>query len=122
MREKKRYFGECQVCGNEFYEKDLGDGVWYNYDEPVYEYRGFMSCEDCYDELIVKVEGKRKRIIDEFDSRSLKTQRVELVPPHDASGTEHPLYKASQELTKRQREVASNPNWEEENEYRKGKL
>lgn len=116
---KKRLLTECQVCGKKFYEKDLGDGVWYNYDESHMEYRGFDSCEDCFEDLIERVDNKRQRIIDDFDSRSLKTKNVAQVP---AQFPGDKIAEANDKITAHYREIASNPNWEEENEYRKGKL
>lgn len=116
---KSRLVATCQICKKEFFEKDLGDGVWYNYDEPYYNYRGFDSCEGCFEELQVKVEDKRNRIIDEYDSRSLESQRAVYMPETHLSGD---LAKQNNKMIASHIEIASKPNWEEENEYRKGKL
>ena len=116
---KSRLVATCQICKKDFYEKDLGDGVWYNYDEPYYNYRGFDSCEDCFEELQVKVEDKRTRISEDFDSRSLSKKGVQIMT-EDYPGDK--LARYNNELISREIEIASKPNWEEENEYRKGKL
>lgn len=118
-RIKERRIGSCQICGKGFFEKDLGDGVWFNYDGDMYNYRGFDSCGDCFDELIVKVDEKRQRIIDEQNSR-----QGNFIPPYYPSGVENPfatLHNNMPEI-KRINEIASKPNWEEENEYRQGIL
>lgn len=118
-KEKKRHLTDCQICKKEFFEKNLGDGVWYNYDEQYYSYRGFDACEGCFDELIVKVDYKKERISDEFNSRSLASKNVKFAVeayPGDK------LAKVHNELISRHVEIARNPNWEEENEYRKGEL
>ena len=118
-KEKKRLLTTCQVCKKEFHESDLGDGVWYNYGEQHYNYRGFDSCEGCYDNLIEKVDYKRQGIIEDFDNRSLVKHGVSVMKeayPGDKLAEYHNA------LIKPQTEVASNPSWVEENEYRKGKL
>lgn len=119
MKENKRKIGACQICGKAFYEKDLGDGVWYNYDDDIYNYRGFDSCGECFDELVEKVDEKRQRIIDEQNSRP-----GNFIPEYYPSGVENPIAKMHNNMpeVKRTNEIAGNPNWEEENEYRKGVL
>lgn len=116
---KKRVIDSCELCGKNFYEEDKGDGVWFNYGEKPYSYRGFTSCEDCFEELQDRVENKRERIINDFNSRSLASKNISMAKesyPGDK------LAKAHNDLIKKDSEIASNPNWEEENEYRKGKL
>lgn len=116
---KKRLLTECQVCGKKFYEKDLGDGVWYNYDESHYEYRGFDSCEGCFEELIERVDHKKQRISEEFESRSLAKKGL-AVMREDYPGDK--IAEWHNQLISKHVEIARKPNWEEENEYRKGKL
>lgn len=116
MRTKKRLLTTCQVCKHQFFEEDLGDGVWFNYGEPIYSYRGFDCCEGCLDTLREKVNDKRERIIEAHNSKSLAAQNVEHLPP------EHPFHEVSKKMLSRQIEIASKPVLEEEEEYRKGKL
>lgn len=123
MKTKSRTVGQCAVCKVSFTEEDWGDGVWFNYSGPEqYTYRGFTACGDCYDELIEKVDNKRERIIENFNSRSMKSQGAALIPPYDSAGMPISTFEANQKLTARAQEIASNTNWEEENEWRKGKL
>ena len=54
---------KCQVC-KDYFE-----------DSETYEYRGFLSCENCFDELQVKVDFKRREVM-EVTEKSIKSQRA----------------------------------------------
>ena len=110
--EKIREIGECQVCHKKFYEKDLGDGVWFNYDDEIYSYRGFNSCEACFDKLQEKVDDKRQRIIENQNSRALHEGQLAGIIKFG---------EPAKELIKAQIEIASKEAYEEK-EWRKGKL
>lgn len=53
----------CQICKKEF-----------KYSE-VYEYRGFFSCDEHFQELIEKVDYKRNQVM-EITESSIRNQRV----------------------------------------------
>ena len=50
----------CQLCKEEIETPDYGDGVLDKSD--VYEYRGFVFHEKCFDEGIKKVDEKRAEV------------------------------------------------------------
>ena len=52
----------CQICKGEFEDSD------------TYEYRGFMSCSEHFDELQEKVNYKRKEVMAVTEA-SIKSQR-----------------------------------------------
>jgi len=52
---------KCQVCG-EYFD-----------DSKTYEYRGFLSCDEHFDELQEKVDFKRKEVM-EVTEHSIKSQ------------------------------------------------
>lgn len=53
---------KCQICGNYFDDSE------------TYEYRGFMSCGQDFDELCEKVDNKRSEVIEEAKA-SVNSQR-----------------------------------------------
>ena len=53
---------KCQICKGEFEDSD------------TYEYRGFMSCSEHFDELQEKVNYKREQVMEVTDA-SVKSQR-----------------------------------------------
>lgn len=55
MKENKE---QCQVCKNYF---DYGS---------MYEYRGFLSCDNCFDELQSKVDNRRQEVIAEQNHKT----------------------------------------------------
>ncbi|CQI98208.1 hypothetical protein [Yersinia frederiksenii] len=58
----------CAVCKAEFDSND------------TYEYRGFYSCDEHFDELQERVDGKRQRIIDDFDAKSKPLRGLDISP------------------------------------------
>ena len=52
----------CQICKKEFDDSD------------TYEYRGFMSCSEHFDELQEKVNYKREQVM-EVTEKSIASQR-----------------------------------------------
>lgn len=91
---------KCCLC-----KKEIDD---YN----GYEYRGFHSCEECFDEVIARVDRKRQEIISQFDSISRPLKGLDIRP-------NNPIGKANQELLKDSIEVCSKETLLEK-EYRKG--
>lgn len=61
----------CQLCKKEIKPTVYEDGV-VDY-EDLYEYRGFVFHEDCFDEGVKKVDAKRQEVIQTTES-SLKSQ------------------------------------------------
>ncbi|AND13846.1 MULTISPECIES: hypothetical protein [Proteus] len=91
---------KCCLC-----KKELDD---YN----GYEYRGFHSCEEHFDEVIARVDRKRQEIISQFDSISRPLKGLDISP-------DNPIGKANRELLKGSLEVCSKETLLEK-EYRKG--
>ncbi|MGQ5557893.1 hypothetical protein FY167_14620 [Proteus mirabilis] len=91
---------KCYLC-----KKELDD---YN----GYEYRGFHSCEEHFDEVIARVDIKRQEIISQFDSISRPLKGLDISP-------DNPIGKANRELLKGSIEVCSKETLLEK-EYRKG--
>ncbi|HGN0250572.1 TPA: hypothetical protein ACNHZZ_001500 [Proteus mirabilis] len=91
---------KCCLC-----KKELDD---YN----GYEYRGFHSCEEHFDEVIARVDIKRQEIISQFDSISRPLKGLDISP-------DNPIGKANRELLKGSIEVCSKETLLEK-EYRKG--
>lgn len=62
----------CQLCKKEIKPTVYEDGVksW----DDLYEYRGFIFHEKCFDEGIKKVDNKRQEVIQETE-HSIKSQR-----------------------------------------------
>ena len=44
----------------------------------TYEYRGALSCEDCFDDVIASRESERQQIIKEEDSKTRKLAELDL--------------------------------------------
>ncbi len=61
----------CQLCKKEIETPDYGDGVL-DYSD-LYEYRGFVFHEKCFDEGVKKVDYKRKEVAETVE-RSVKSQ------------------------------------------------
>jgi len=53
---------KCQICGNYFDDSE------------TYEYRGFMACEEHFDELCKKVDDKREAVMQTVE-KSTESQR-----------------------------------------------
>ncbi|MEM8052737.1 hypothetical protein Q4Q99_14390 [Morganella morganii] len=79
-----------------------------------YEYRGFSSCEECFDEVCERVDIKRQEIINQHDSASMPLKGLDIRP-------DNPIGKANRELLKGSIEVASKESHLEKN-YRNGIL
>ncbi|HEN3396959.1 TPA: hypothetical protein ACGJN9_001434 [Yersinia enterocolitica] len=58
----------CAVCKSEVDGND------------TYEYRGFYSCDEHFDELQERVDSKRQRIIDDFDAKSSPLRGLDISP------------------------------------------
>ena len=78
----------CAVCKAEFDSND------------TYEYRGFYSCDEHFDELQERVNGKRQRIIDDFDAKSKPLQGLDI-------STNSVICRANREILKGPIEVCS---------------
>lgn len=78
----------CAVCKAEFDSND------------TYEYRGFYSCDEHFDELQERVNGKRQRIIDDFDAKSKPLQGLDI-------NTNSVIGRANREILKGPIEVCS---------------
>lgn len=52
----------CQICKKQFDDSE------------TYEYRGFLFCEEHFDEGIAKVDGKREMVMETIE-KSVKSQR-----------------------------------------------
>ncbi|MFU9076248.1 hypothetical protein ACNART_08340 [Proteus sp. LHD240705] len=93
---------KCCLC-----KKELDD---YN----GYEYRGFHSCEEHFDEVIARVDRKRQEIISQFDSISRPLKGLDISPDNS-------IGKANRELLKGSIEVSGKETYLGK-EYRKGIL
>lgn len=92
----------CAVCKAEFDSND------------TYEYRGFYSCGDHFDELQERVDGKRQRIIDDFDAKSKPLQGLDI-------SIDSVIGRANREILKGSIEVCSKETLIEK-DYRNGIL
>ena len=61
-------FEECAICGNSYSNFDPDEK------HSIYEYRGFLACQEHFDELIAKVDNKRKEVA-EVVEHSVQSQR-----------------------------------------------
>ncbi len=93
---------KCCLC-----KKELDD---YN----GYEYRGFHSCEEHFDDVCDRVDRKRNEIISRHDSMSRPLKGLDISP-------DNPIGKANRELLKGSIEVSGKETYLEK-EYRKGIL
>ena len=57
---------KCKLCGNEF---EYGE---------MYEYRGHISCGDCFDELQEKVNTQRNQIMEEEQHKTDRFKGLDL--------------------------------------------
>lgn len=79
-----------------------------------YEYRGFHSCEEYFDEVCDRVDRKRQEIISRHDSVSIPLKGLDIRP-------DNPIGKANRELLKGSIEVSGKETYLEK-KYRKGIL
>lgn len=79
---------KCRKC-----KKDLTDPC------QVYEYRGAISCWDCFEEVIASRERERREIIAEEDAKDWSFNEFDL-DPNSAVGREN------RKIFKRQMEIA----------------
>ncbi|MGF7419838.1 hypothetical protein [Providencia rettgeri] len=93
---------KCSLC-----KKELEDNE-------AYEYRGFISCGDHFDEVIERVDRKRQDIITRHDSMSRPLKGLDIRP-------NNPIGKANRELLKGSIEVSGKETYLEK-EYRNGIL
>ncbi|CNH65186.1 Uncharacterised protein [Yersinia massiliensis] len=92
----------CAVCKAELDSND------------TYEYRGFYSCDEHFDELQERVNGKRQRIIDDFDAKSKPLRELDISP-------DSVIGRANREILKGPIEVCSKETLIEK-DYRNGIL
>lgn len=50
------YWDKCAICGARYSNFDPDE------EHQIFEYRGFLACSKCHDELIKKVDDKRQQV------------------------------------------------------------
>lgn len=99
MKEEKKI--ECAICHNHF---EYGR---------MYEYRGFLNCDACFDELQAKVDNRRQEVIEEQNHKTAVFKGLDM--------SNSTIGKSNREILERNIEIAKKPS-KRVNDYENGIL
>ncbi|MEL7628733.1 hypothetical protein AAGW04_06975 [Pectobacterium aroidearum] len=83
-------------------------------EDQAYEYRGFLSCDECFDKVVEKVDIRRSEIIARSEAVTRPLKGLDISP-------DSVIGRANRELLKGQIEIASKESLAEQ-QYRRGEL